>query len=525
MSRSIHTTNRDYEKVLNAKYADKAVHEEVLCKIEKQLIKKQKIKQQKRKGRELKKDILLSMPVDVAALPINYQDENEWVHYPVQKNDILDIAKYLPAGVFDGLDSITFCLGKEFIDEDKKSEEDVQRDPYVNRIGSEITHGVYSGSILGLYFSDKSKIYIFAYVYAEKSLKPRDIFPYLRLQMMSTLIHEIAHHDDYMRRMGRGRWLGMNKAKVEDYAELMQAEWAKSAVIPYLLDSYPEEYEKLSGWIIKYGGVDFPLHLLAGESGGYEVDGLYKISITASSALEDLFQDIADGKSLDEARIDFAEGLHFAEYYKECLGSLDSILSIDETNEKALGMKADTLLHLGKCDEAESLALKCLSINPNNCDALDVTCEIYEDKKDWNSLLKFAERGINVPNISKWSYYTFTMRCAVAAIFLEKLPVAEKILNSVAGQSVDHWGLALKSLLAYFYRDYEKALKLSSQGLLQEKIIFSCKAVLKAVQNAAMDRMKMSKKEKAILSGIELNYLKNRHLDELFLNDGDCDSL
>ena len=60
----------------------------------------------------------------------------------------------------------------------------------------------------------------------------------LRHRMLSAFVHEVAHHDDQMRRIGRGRWLADNTDKNEHYAQRGQRSWTRTCVVPYLRETY-----------------------------------------------------------------------------------------------------------------------------------------------------------------------------------------------------------------------------------------------------------------------------------------------
>lgn len=73
--------------------------------------------------------------------------------------------------------------------------------------------------MLGVYSSRIPTIRLFAYVYSE-IIPNKEVWElYLKMEMLSTLIHEIAHHFDQISRVDRGRWLAREKDKVEGYAE------------------------------------------------------------------------------------------------------------------------------------------------------------------------------------------------------------------------------------------------------------------------------------------------------------------
>jgi hypothetical protein len=115
--------------------------------------------------------------------------------------------------------------------------------------------------------------------------------------MLNTLVHEIAHHDDLMRRTGRGRWLKLNENKCEDYAEFKEAEWTKDIVVPYLLETYPDEYSRLTQWIKENGGINLHLTELVRPYDGKGHSKMFRLGTTINGAVEKLFSNAAQGKS------------------------------------------------------------------------------------------------------------------------------------------------------------------------------------------------------------------------------------
>lgn len=51
---------------------------------------------------------------------------------------------------------------------------------------------------------------------------------YFKLQILSTFVHEVAHHFDHTRRVARGRWLAQEKEKIEHFALHRQYEWTQA---------------------------------------------------------------------------------------------------------------------------------------------------------------------------------------------------------------------------------------------------------------------------------------------------------
>src|SRR5437867_10845050 len=94
---------------------------------------------------------------------------------------------------------------------------DSRLDPYYGRPSIEIAPGVYEPVLLGLYRPLPALICLFAYVVGpEVVLSPRQKLM-LKLEMLDTLVHELAHHQDRMMRTARGRWLADRRDRDEVY--------------------------------------------------------------------------------------------------------------------------------------------------------------------------------------------------------------------------------------------------------------------------------------------------------------------
>jgi hypothetical protein len=115
--------------------------------------------------------------------------------------------------------------------------------------------GVFGGRVLGTWFSRGPRIEMYAYVYDPLTL-PHDAGweLYLRLRMLATFVHEIAHHFDGTERVARGRWRMDRTDANEIYAERWQHEWTQQAVVPYLEERYPRETRAFLAWVARHGG-------------------------------------------------------------------------------------------------------------------------------------------------------------------------------------------------------------------------------------------------------------------------------
>lgn len=518
LSRSIHTTNRVFLNEQKSEYADKEIKRTRLKKIYKNLKKKHRIKRQvllERKFSPGKRPSKV-ITVDLESVPINVYDLSEHIHYPSSKEDLRGVLRRLPNDILLGLDSITLCLGKEYqentSEKDKEEDRKIHRDPFTGRICGD-DDPFYIPPVLGTYWTNTCKIFIYAFVYDEHEIQLKEVIPFLRLKMLGTFVHELAHHDDNMRRTGRGRWLGINEWKCEEYAELKEKEWAVEIVLPYLLDTYPEEYAALSNWIEKNGGVNFSLHILAGEAGGREIDGLIRIVFSATSAVTELFRNYLRGMSKYEAMIEFAHDIHIGDFYEECLISLNSILKEYPNDPKALGMKSDTYVLLEKFEEAQQAAELCLSIDPRNMDALDSLCDVYQRDHDWHELYEQSSKGIDVSE-ELWRKNSFIETNVLALIHLRDFEKAKSVCDTLPEKgrfiSIKR---AYEALIQYLIGNYATAYDISVDMLSQIRVVIPAKAIMKSILNqGSKDGYEQ---ETQNLNEYENNYIDRSHLNDL----------
>ena len=157
---------------------------------------------------ERKQNGNIPIQTEIDAIPIEFVYDSQFIHYPVTDKDIRNLLKSLPQGVVDGLSKIVFCSGRHH---QKMPPKEVlyaepQRDPYIGRIGYKVIEDVYRGQCLGTYFCNQKVIRVYGYVYP-LNIKLKEIVEfYLRIQIISVFLHELAHHYDLEQRMARGRW-------------------------------------------------------------------------------------------------------------------------------------------------------------------------------------------------------------------------------------------------------------------------------------------------------------------------------
>jgi len=482
MSRSIHTTRVKLNLERLYQVSNDEVKEARLNKIQDELDTKKIIKRGENLSRKSKKTAFqLLEPVDPNGILINVLESSEYIHYPVSKTDLIEVAKRLPVNAIVGLDSITLCLGEIYQEEKFDGFGEKNYDPYTGRMCS-ADGPVYYPPILGVYRSSNSKIFLFAYVYDKQKIELDVIKPFLRLKMLMTFIHEVAHHDDNLRRSGRGRCFGLNESRCENYAEAQEALWAEMAVIPYLWETYSEEYTRLLNWINKMGGVDISLNSLIGEYSG-RIGNLYRFGFTIDSAVDEMIKNVSKDKSNRDIMLEFANDLHIGDHYDECIKSLETLLARDPKDADALGIKADTLIHLEKYDEAEITATECLTIDSSNIDALRALCDVQRERKNWLLLKQISVKGIEIS--TGWPRSYFLENNIVASLHLKDYKAASQVVESLPDKKgrLEQKKRAFIALVAFVSGDAEKAVQIAKEVLAQEKVVVPAKAVLKTIIN------------------------------------------
>ncbi|MCP4247309.1 MAG: hypothetical protein GY778_09705, partial [bacterium] len=264
MSRSIHRTKHDLERLERFDTSDDARRLAEIERAREELARKRRIKSQVQAER--RGNVLRAAALPTEQITIRERDSGEYVHFPATPADLRALLNRLPGGASDALTLIELCLGKGY---QKQQTGELYAtavpDPHTGRIGHELIPGYFSGTSHGHYACETPIIRLFAYVYALSAPFRREIELFCKMLMLSTFVHELAHHHDFSMRVARERWLADQDDKLEMYAEQIQHEWVQQFVVPYLLETYPEEVAALDRWITHYGGAKIPLSMLAGD--------------------------------------------------------------------------------------------------------------------------------------------------------------------------------------------------------------------------------------------------------------------
>ena len=452
MARSIHTTRRDLE------LDDPSLRERV----EQDLDRKRRIKRWVHRERRA-----VPVPSPTAdAIPLRVTDAHPYLHYPASPADLRAVLERLPAGTSTGLATIELCLGADA--QHDTSAGTPEPDPHTGRPGLMRLSGVYSGRVLGTYSEADQSLRLFGYVYDPLRADRDVVETYLRLRMLTTFVHELAHHDDKRRRAARGRWTAEPGAKAEVYAEGMEYVWTREVVVPYLEQRHGDAVRRLEGWLLDHSGVSMSLAALAGDPRTTLREGGVAQFFTVADAFESLVEDVAEGVSSDTARVRFAEELHFGERYVEALGVLHTVLENDPKHLEARLLCADIHVHRKQLAEAKAIASAILRDDDSVADAWIVLTDVAQGEARWEEMAQHAERARDhLDGPEHWKQTWVTMRRARALVHLSRCREAIELLDKLLLERPLPNAAALRSVALLRSGAVREALDLANEWLKQ----------------------------------------------------------
>lgn len=486
LSRSIHTTRRHLRELKRADFADQRERQRRVDEARRMLQRKRIVKAQVWR-RQVERQ-LPEAPVSIASIPIEVRDQQEFVHYPASVEDIVAVLDLLPPGTLDGVSRIVLCLGAEYQREMEEADEGIgDPDPLLGRLSVETLPGVYSGFVLGTYFADDASIWLYAYIYDAASLPDRGLRElYLRLKMLVTLLHEVAHHWDGSACDVRGRWADRPEGKSEYAADKHAHQWTQTLVIPYLERRYPSETRALVEWVGQQGGVTVPLSNL--------VDHPNETFFNTECAVGSLFKAYDRGLPPASARLNFAHELHFAERFHEALQGVAGIVTDNPDNLKARALQADIYEHLERYEQAEHAAKGILAEHPECIDGWQVLVHVYRAQGRWRDLEAAATRSILLCRANERQSALLLSERACARIELGDAAGAEADLEQLQlrGSGTRARPIVVDSLRALLLLRtgwYEEALRMAQSHLQRRRWLLPTWGILLAVRYEAAQRL------------------------------------
>lgn len=432
MSRSFHTTRRHLEEAEKHNYSDAETRAASIRRLTERLLKKRLTKGMTKESRR-RRDTPPPMPA--AMVPICVRDESDFVHYPASKEDICSVLQALPQGVTDGLTEIELCLGEK--DQSLRGEEEwatpPEVDPYVGRQGCEILSGVFSGNVLGVYYPGQTKLRVNAYVCRHEALDPIPVGFYLRMCMLMTLVHEVAHHYDFSSRTARGRWLADARDKVEIYAEQVQHDWFSKYVVPCLMRDYLDEWQAFHEWVREKVGLELSVEVLLGDPRTTaRGDGItLRAFFDTGQAFQEFLTAVQQGRDLQKARLDFARDLHYADHYETALRIIDLLIRTDRDNIDALVLQADIFNHMGRYEDALDISRRVLQREPQWVEALETQIDAWIGLREYRKGIQGIDKLLGLIGKKPYKVAHWQMEKAEALIELREYAEAETVLAFV----------------------------------------------------------------------------------------------
>jgi hypothetical protein len=386
MSRSIHSTNKELREARVRSYRDDKIKATEVAEIEKELARKRRIKGTVVESRST--DEVENAGGVAAPIPIRILDKGPYILHPATLEDIEAIQRRLPAGVMEGLSEIVLGLG-EHAQLEGEDAHIWDPDPITNRIGLETLPGFYKGWVWGTYQSSACRITLHAFVSdpAKPCLMPTTV--YFKLQILSTFVHEVAHHFDHTRRTARGRWLAYEQEKVEHFADHRQHEWTQTCVVPYLEEAYPQDVAELLQWLEVHGQIRFNLGELISDPRRVYVS-------TVERAVEELLKDVLQVTHRVETLFNFAVNLSIADLYERAQEVIDRILVEAPDHEDALELRANIWNFQENYAEAALLASRTVGRNPRHWHARTTLTRAYEGLEQWAKVIETATESLTL---------------------------------------------------------------------------------------------------------------------------------
>lgn len=259
MSRSIHTTHREFDRLIR----DGAPDDEIQPVFDALRTKRRVKRAIGRERRGVPRPASSATSPD--ALPLRVDDAGPHVHHAASPEDVREVLRRLPPGTTDGLAGVVCKMGEfEQLKRSRQRPWVEEPDPHTGRLGYPLADGIWCGIVRGRYSPRRSMIEIYAHVVADTD----DIdWPFwrwmLRYETLRTLLHEVGHHVDAVHRVARGRWRAGPGRHAEAYARDRERAWSRSVLEPYVLERYPEGDALMNAYAerVEARGGD-PLHAL-----------------------------------------------------------------------------------------------------------------------------------------------------------------------------------------------------------------------------------------------------------------------
>lgn len=165
---------------------------------------------------DVRLDLAADHQLTLDAVPIIVRDRHPCIHYSASVDDLRAVAALLPPDILLGVCAIELRLrpSRRHLDQ-RAGGLPIGPDPYVGRRSIQVLRGVWISPNLATYRRDTARISLHTYDFDPDLRDTEVVSAVLRFEVLSSFVHELAHHDDRRRRVARGRWTRTTSARLK----------------------------------------------------------------------------------------------------------------------------------------------------------------------------------------------------------------------------------------------------------------------------------------------------------------------
>jgi hypothetical protein len=302
--------------------------------------------------------------------------------------------------------------------------------------------------VRGAFHPDSARIELSGYVCRADHPLRRYAELYFLLCALETLLHEVAHHGDEVRRRGRGERAGATRR--EQFAGECAHRWFGKHALPYVRKAHPAGVDALLAWVEERVGVQLPLDALAG---GASFHG-------RAEPLRMLLEWEAADDAGVERSIELAAVLHHGEMDNLARAIADRVLVAAPEHHDALALLACIALCNRSHAEARRVIDRLLAAHPDSLRGASQRVRLLFGERDWAAVIDAADRVLALER-----------RPRARAGSIERLYRARALLETRAYEELDR---ELVTLMSVTYRQHDaqalRAIRLLRGGRTAEAL-------------------------------------------------------
>jgi tetratricopeptide (TPR) repeat protein len=354
---------------------------------------------------------------------VTVDETHPLVHHPLTVDDVKGLLSRLPVDVRPFVQSVHLRSG---FHEDHMFAGGATRDPFTGRYGFETAGGIWVPPLLGRYRAQPGEIDLFGYVYDDAKLRVREIQRVLLwLRQAQTLIHEVAHCWDGVKRTARDRWALDEEYRYERYADESAHKWLVEAAVPYFRQQRADEVHAFESWIETQMGLHISLERAA-EDADRSMWGI----------VEGLFEITAKWNDADQLnlRLELAEQFHFVDDFAPARQILEATLGQRPDDERAVILMGDIAVHEKDWQRALEWTGMALRLAPGDVDAHLDRVDALVGAQEWKEGIAACEHALRILDLEAATDASFRLERALCLMEVGEFANAGEELDRVIAQ-------------------------------------------------------------------------------------------